>query len=360
MLAELIVIVVILATVGFIYVKGSTIKSFTLLMNALIGSTAALSFFETAGRLILGYGYGGEWVFGGTFIVIFVLVFLLLNVLAEKLAPENVHFGDFPDIAVRSFISIFTGLVIAGAVLIAAALMPIGTKLPYGRFNPQNKNLRPTQPDKGLILNADGFTASLASWFSRGSISGKKSLAVFHPDFINEIHLNRIGINKNNTIITGNQAVEVKAAWLAPAELVSASDNQPLSPPSGKKIVIVRTGISNRNIKDGGAMPESGTMSFTTSQIRLSCKANESANDLTGSAELAFPIGFIRKGNVVEIQNLTNEINLTSKDFSGGKKWYDFVFYISADSVPVMIQFKLNSAAQIGKLVSGDKIPVSL
>ncbi len=357
MLAELIVLVVILATVGFIYVKGSTIKSFLLLMNALISSTVALAFFETAGRMILGYGYGGEWVFGGTFIIIFILVFLLLNILAEKLAPENVHFGDFPDMAVRSFIAIFTGLVIAGAVLIAAALMPIGTKWPYERFNPQNKNLRPTQPDKGLILNADGFTAGLASWFSRGSMSGKKSLAVFHPDFLNAIHLNRIG---NNAIITGNQAVEVKAAWLGAAELISASDNQPLNPPSGKKIVIVRTGISGKGIKDGGTMPKDGTLSFTTSQIRLSCKTSVSANDLTGSAELSFPIGFIRKGNVVEIQNIANEIKLTGKDFSSGKKWYDFVFYISADSVPVMVQFKLNSAAQIGKLVSGDKIPASL
>jgi hypothetical protein len=360
MLAELIVIVVILATISFVYVKGSTIKSFMLLMNALIGSVAALSFFETAGRLILGYGYGGEWVFGGTFIIIFILVFLLLNVLAEKLAPENVHFGDFPDIAVRSFISIFTGLVIAGVVLITAALMPIGIKLPYARFNPQNKNILPTQPDKGLILNADGFTASLASWFSSGSMSGKKSLAVFHPDFINEIHLNRLGRNKTNPIITGNQAVEVKAAWLAPDEVVSALSASDNPPPSDKRTVIVRTGFSGKSMEDGGITVSSSPVSFIMAQIRLLCKHSDSADDLTGSGKTIYPVGFIKKGNIAELKNITDELRITGQDFSGSMKWYDFVFYVPDDSVPVMLQFKLNSAAPVSRLVSGDKIPASL
>jgi hypothetical protein len=360
MLAELIVIAVILATIGFVYLKGTTIKSFLLLINGFISSTIALAFFETAGRMILGYGYGGQWVFGGSFIFIFIIVFALLNALADKLAPENVSFGDFPDRALRSFIAIFAGLVIAGVILIAAALMPIGTKWPYERFDPQNKNLRPAGPDKGLILNADGFTAGLASWFSRGSMSGKNSFAVFHPDFLNEIHLNRIGNNETNPIMAGNQAIEVKAAWIAPAELLSASDNQPLSPDSGKKIVIVRAGLSNKSIKDGGAVPESGKLSFIMAQVRLVCKNSDSADNLIGSGEIAYPVGFIKNRNTAERKNITDEIKLTGADFSGGIKWFDFIFYIPADTNPVMLQFKLNAAAEVGKLASGDKIPASL
>lgn len=360
MLAELIVIAVILATIGFAYLKGSTIKLFLLLVNGFISSTIALAFFETAGRMILGYGYGGQWVFGGSFILIFIVVFLLLNILTNELAPENVYFGDFPDRAIRSFIAIFAGLVIAGVILIAAALMPIETKWPYERFNPQNKNLRPADPDKGLILNADGFTAGLVSWFSRGSMSGKNSLAVFHPDFLNEIHLNRIGNSETNLIMAGNRAIEVKAAWIAPAELLSASDNQLLSPDTGKKIAIVRAGISSGTIKDGGAVPESGTMSFTMAQVRLICKSSDSANNLTGGGELVYPVGFIKSGNIAEHKNITDEIELTGKDFSGGSKWYDFIFYVPDDTVPVMLQFKLNAAAHVGKMVSGDKIPASL
>lgn len=360
MLTELIVIIVILATVGFVYLKGSVVKVFLLLINGLISSTAAFAFFETAGRIILGYGYGGQWVFGGSFIFIFILVFVLLNALANKFAPTDIYFGDFSDRAIRSFIAIFAGLVFAGVILIAAALMPIGTKWPYERFDPQDKNLRPDDPSKTLILNADGFTTGLASWFSRGSMSGKKSFAVFHPDFLNEIHLNRIGEDKNNLTIAGTQAIQVKAAWFPPAEILSASDNTPLSPGSGKKIVIVRAGLNSSKIKDGGVMTGDFSIAFTMGQVRLSCKSSDSADNLTGSAEIVYPAGFIRNGNIAELKNITDEIKAVVADFSGGMKWYDFIFYIPADTVPVMLEFKLNAAAEIGRLVSGDKIPASL
>ena len=359
MLGELIVILVIVATVAYIYLTGSAIKSFLLLVNGLISSTVALAFFETAGRMIL--RYGGQWAFGGSFILIFVIVFALLNALTGKLAPENVYFGDYPDKAVRSFIAIFAGLVLAGVLLITITLMPVGTKLPYERFNPQNKNLRPDEPDKKLILNADGFVVSAASWFSRGSMSGKNSLAVFHPDFLNEIYLNRIGQDEGNLATMGAQAVQVKDAWIAPAELLSASDNQPLSPGPGKKVVIVRAGLNSRKIADGGIMTEYSSTAFTMVHIRLSCKNSDSADNLTGSGEMVYPVGFIRNGNIVECKNLNDEIKLSGSDFAdGGIKWFDFVFYVPADTVPVMLQFKLNAVAQIGKLVSGDKIPASL
>ena len=362
MLAEFIVIVVILATVGFAYLKGTTIKSFLLLINGFISSTIALAFFETVGRMILGHGYGGQWVFGGSFILIFIIVFLLLNILTDKLTPENVYFGDSPDKAIRSFIAIFAGFVIAGVILITIALMPVGTKWPYERFNPQNKNLRPDEPDKKLILNADGFVVSAASWFSRSSMSGKNSLAVFHPDFLNEIYLNRIGQDESNIAIAGAQAVQVKDAWIAPAELLSAPDNQPLSPDPGKKVVIVRAGLNSRKIEDGGMMTEYSSTAFTMVHVRLLCKNSDSADNLTGSGEIVYPVGFISNGNIAELKNITDEIKLSGSDFSSadGIKWFDFVFYVPADTAPVMLQFKLNAVAQIGKLVSGDKIPASL
>ena len=94
MLAELIVIVVILATVAFMYFKGSAIKSFLLFMNASISSAVAFAFFETAGRIIISYGFGGEWVFAGSFILIFVIIFVLLNILAGKLMSADIYFND--------------------------------------------------------------------------------------------------------------------------------------------------------------------------------------------------------------------------------------------------------------------------
>jgi hypothetical protein len=362
MIAELIVLVVILATAGFMYLKGSVVKSFLLFINAIISSTVALALFETAARLIIGHGYGGQWVLGGCFIFVFILAFIIMNALTDKLAPADIHFTDLIDRIARSSIAVLTGLTIAGTLLITAALMPIGTSWPYQRFDPQNKNLRPQEPDKGLILDADGFTAGLASWFSRGSMSGSKSFATFHPDFLNEIYSNRIGGDSDNFIMAGNEAVEVKAAWEpnSTTKLVSVTDNKPLDVKPGTKTVIVRTGLKSGSIKDGGAMTEDKKLTFTTAQVRLICKARDLADNLSGRGYTVWPVGFVRNETVVELKNFTEEIKLNPAEFSGGTKWYDFVFYIPSDTKPVLLEFKLNAAAEVRKMVSGDKIPPPL
>ena len=63
MLAELVVILVILITVAFIYLKGTVIKAFLLLINTFVASTVAFAYFETLGRLIIGYGFLSELAF---------------------------------------------------------------------------------------------------------------------------------------------------------------------------------------------------------------------------------------------------------------------------------------------------------
>jgi hypothetical protein len=355
MIAELIVLVVILATAGFMYLKGSVLKSFLLFINALISSAVALAFFETAAKIIIGYGYGGQWVLGGSLIFIFIVIFAIMNALTDKLAPaDGIHFTDLIDKIARSSIAIFTGLAIAGTLLITAALMPIGTSWPYQRFDPHNKNLQPQEPDKGLILDADGFTAGLASWFSRGSMCSSKSLAVFHPEFLNEIYSNRIGEDSSNLTIAGAEAVEVKAAWEpnSTTKLVYAAENKPLDAKSGTKIIIVRTGLKSSSVKDGGAMTEDRKLTFTTAQVKLICKTRDSDN-LGGSGYIVWPVGFVRNETIVEGKNPGEEIKLLPADFSGGTKWYDFVFYIPADTKPVLLEFKLNAAAEVGKMRNG-------
>jgi len=354
MIAELVVIVVIFATVGFIYLKGTIVKSFLLFINIIVASSLAFAFFETAGRMIAGYGYGGEWIFGGSFLIIFIVTSILLNTLTDKLMPADLYLGDLQDKIIRSLIAVFTGLAIAGVILTAVAMMPIGTKWPYERFAADNKNISPTEPEKTLLLNADGFITSFSSWLSRGSMSGKKSLATFHPDLLNEIHLNRIRQDAGNSIIAGSDAVTVKSARLAPAGLISASDNQPLNPTSGTKAVIVQAGLDSRTIKEGGVFTKDNKGAFTLAQVRLLCKTTDSADNLGGSSTVVWPVGFLRGENIVDRKNLTDETKLNLSEFSSGTKWFDFVFYIPADSVPVMLQFKLNAVAPVVKLLRSE------
>ncbi len=57
---------------------------------------------------------------------------------------------------------------------------------------------------------------------------------------------------------------------------------------------------------------------------------------------------------------LAEEISLARSDFSGGAKWFDFVFNVPASTVPVLLEFKQNAVAKVPPLVSGDKIPAQL
>jgi hypothetical protein len=334
MLAELIVILIILATVGFIYLKGTVIKALLFLINAFVASTVAFAYFETLGRLIIGHGMVVEWALAIVLILTFALVLAILSAVSGKLVPADIdiYFSDFADRVIKCLIAAFAGFVIAGVVLTTAAMAPIGTSWPYERFS---SNSRPREPDKTLILNADGFVTSFTSWLSRGSMSGKKSLAVFHPDFLNEIYMNRLGYDKDNSAVAGEYAISVETAWTPQTELISALDNQPMSEGPQAKAVIVKARTDD---------------TFTMSQVRLVCKESGSADNFRGSGQVVWPVGYIQKENIVDRKNLSEKVAL---------KQLDFVFYIPANTVPVMLQFKQNAVAWVGKLTSGNNPPAT-
>jgi hypothetical protein len=329
MYAELIVILVIISTVAFVYLKSSVIKAFVLLINVIVSAAVAFAYFETLGRIIIGYDLVIAWVLPASLIVIFALTLAILNAIGAKLAPADIYLSEFADKIIRSLIAAFVGLAIAGVILTAVALMPISTQLPYERFSPTVTSF--TEPDKQLILNADGFITAVSSWLSRGSLSGQKSFAVFHPDFLNEIYLDRIGTDSQNSPVAGSSAVSVSAAWDSETDLVSSSDNQPLNE-RGRPIIV-------KAVTEG---------SFTMSQVRLISKAAGFDNDYTGTAEVAWPIGYITSGNAVDKKNLSEKVTM---------RQLDFVFYITPGTVPVMLQYKLNADPAAFKLTSNPQAP---
>ncbi|MBN1788128.1 MAG: CvpA family protein [Sedimentisphaerales bacterium] len=347
MLGELIVFITILIVVAFVYVKGAIIKASLLLISTLAATAVTFGFFENLAKLIISHGFIISIALPVSFILLFAATMIILNILIGKLVTAELSYNKMTDNIVKCLIASFTGFIIAGIILIAASMMPLG-KLPYQRFTKNVTNS--IKPDKKLILNADGFVTGLFSWLSRGSMSSNKSFATLHPDFINEIHLNKLGWDKDNKPYTGAEAVSVKAAWKPEAELVSLSDNQPINT-SGKKAIIVRVLISLNTIQEGGARPDREIMAFTLAQVGLVCKDSDSANNLGGKGIIIRPIGYLNGENIVEEKNLTERIE---------SKELDIVFLIPPDTAPVVLKFKQNGAASIQKLVSGEKIPPPL
>jgi hypothetical protein len=362
MWAVLAILIVVVSTVGYLYLKATFLKSFMMLMASLLACIITFTYFEKLAGLLLGYGYGGQWTHPVVFVLLFLLTFAILTAIIDKLIVQNILFGDRLDLAGRVFFGLLLGFFFSGMLLITVGMMPIPAKWPYERFEIVSETtiINPDAPKK-VLLNPDGFVAGLYSWISQGSLSGKKSFAVFHADYIDQLHLNRSKPKDSEIIIiTGADSLRVKAAWEPLAGLTDSADNKPLAQNPGTRHIVVRAAIKSGEIKEGGAMDDDGIVSFTLAQIRLICKSKDQVQKLTGSAKVVPPVGYIKIAGLVENKSLAEEIKLNRSDFSGGLRWFDFVFNVPSASVPVLLEFKQNAVANIPPMAVGDKIPEQL
>ena len=358
MWAILAILIVVISATGHQYLKSTLLKSFLTLMSALLACIITFTYFEKLAAILLSYGYGGQWAQPSVFILLFLLTFVIFVSISEKLIVQNLILGDRLDLGGRMFFGAILGFLLSGMLLTAAGMMPIPSEWPYARFPAASKttDIDPAKAGK-VLLNPDGFISGLYSWISQGSLSGKKSFAVLHADYIDQIHLNRHKTDSEITIITGTDSLRVKAAWEPQGALKGSSSENPFTEKTGTRPIIVRAAIKSGEIKDGGAMNEKGIVSFTLAQLRLICKPKDSTPDMTGSATVAYALGYIKSKNVVEIKSLADEIKLSRSDFSGGSKWFDFVFEVPNTLVPVLLEFKQNAVAKVPPLSGSDKIP---
>jgi len=231
-------------------------------------------------------------------------------------------------------------------------MAPLSTSYPYQRFDAARPD---AERPKKVLFNADGFATGWFGIVSSGSFSGKRSFATLHPDFVDQVFLNRHEIADGISIITVSDAVEIpkkKAAWLAP-EGLKDSDGKPVSLKSGHSLTIVRVGIKKKAIKDAGR--------FTLSQLRLVCKQKSRAkNPLAGKAKNVYPIGYLKTKDQLQVKQLNDQIVLERADFDGTVRWIDFAFYVPNGFIPVLVEFKQNSIAQVPSPVTSEQAPPAL
>lgn len=338
-MASLLVVLIILGSAAYQYLKGTLIKSFTMMVIAICASVIAFGHFELLARILINRQMFVAWAQPLCFVLLFVLAFAILQAIAAQLTSQPIDLGFWPERIGSVVCGLVLGLILSGLLLTTLAMSPLSSENPYQRFNPQN--LDAEKPAKAL-LNADGFTTGWFSLISSGSLSGKKSFAVFHPAFLDQVFLNRHGIAEDIPIITGAGAIEIpnkKAVWPAPQALKDSS-GQSLPQKSGHNLNIVRIGILAKAIKDGGI--------FTLSQLRVICKKKSDLKRLfSGRGKPVYPIGYLKTAEQLQIKRLDEQIKVARVDFKGSVRWIDFAFYIPEGSVPVLVEFKQNNLAQL-------------
>jgi len=285
------------------------------------------------------------------------------------LTRQPVDLGFLPERIGRVVCGLFLGLILAGLLLTALEMAPLQIKYPYQRFDGKRHK---------VLLNADGFATRLFSIVSGGSFSGKRSFSTIHPDYLDQLYLNR-QISGTSILTSKSPAISVpskQAVWPA-SESLSEQVNQLVSglnlqgklkdeltgklismPPISNNYqpTIVRVGIKRSALT---TKTKINVGAFILSQLRLICKQQGYDEDpLAGTRINVYPIGHLKAADQIQV---STEIEINRNDFEGNasEKWIDFVFCVPRDYVPVLVEFKQNSIVEIrpSAIVTADKAP---
>jgi hypothetical protein len=294
------------------------------------------------------------WAQALSFLLLFVLTFAILQTGIIQLTHQTVDLGITPERIGRSVLGIILGFIVSGVLLIFLALAPLPNKYPYLRF--EQRNIKLDSPGKAFP-NVDGLVTGIFSLVSNGSFSGKRSFSAMHPNFLNQVYLNRLE-NDVSLVSSISPAIELPrdaAVWPAPENLktqveqlssqgkLSRSPGRPAD--SRYDLMVARIGISENALKSQSKIT-AGT--FTLSQLRLICKSRLQKGDAqTGKGQNVYPIGYLKTAN--EIETGSKIVLKQKEDFPGDirTKYIDFLFAVPGGSVPVMVEFKLNNVVQI-------------
>jgi len=375
-LASLSVVLIILGCAAYQYFRGTFVRAFATIIIAVCAIVAAFGFFEVLANVFISRGADSRflplvpWAQTLCFALLFIVVFGTLQTGVMFLTRQPIDLGFLPERIGRAVCGIFLGLLLSGFLLTALEMAPLSNKYPYERFDEKRHK---------VLLNADGFATGLFSIISRGSLSGKRSFATIHPNYLDQLYLNR-QISGNSILTSKSPAISVpskQAVWPAPesinekvGEIVSQLNRQgklkdeltgklismpPISSdyqPTIVRVGIKRSVLSTKDKINGGA--------FILPQLRLICKQQGYGEDpLAGAGINIYPIGHLKAADQIQV---STEIKIDSKnDFKDNarEKWIDFVFCVPKNYVPVLVEFKQNSIVEIrpSAIVTADKAP---
>ncbi|MEE9370674.1 MAG: CvpA family protein, partial [Sedimentisphaerales bacterium] len=350
-MAALLIILIIAGCVAYLLLKSTLVKSFTVLITTVSAAIIAFAFFELLSNVFIGRNIIVPWAQPLSFILLFILSFAILQTIAAQLARKRFELGLLTERIGRVICGIFLGLIVSGLLLTALAMAPIPTKYPYQRFDRSNPNAE--KPDK-VLFNADGFVTRCFGIVSSGGFSGKRSFALLHPAFLDQVFLNRHNFADDVSIITSPEAIKIqkKAVWPAPQDIKDL-DGRPIPSKSAHSLTIIRVGFSNKILKK--------SPTFTLSQLRLVCKRkDDSKKPLAGKGINIYPIGYLRTASQLLTKRLNDKIELERADFKTSVCEIDFAFYLPNGFVPVLVEFKQNSIAGAPPPVTPEQAPPPL
>ena len=104
-------LVIMAGCAAYLFLKGTLAQGVTMIFNALIAGFAAFGFFEMLTRYLIKYSPGiAVWAPMICFLLLFVLVFAILQAAAMQINKEKIDFGKLPEQIGRPVAGVILGL----------------------------------------------------------------------------------------------------------------------------------------------------------------------------------------------------------------------------------------------------------
>ncbi len=326
MIGTAITIILTLLIIAQFYLKQTVITSLCLLLSCFIGMMTAFGFYHYPASFMISRGFLPAWMSGLSFIFLFGAGFGVCYAVSSQLAGANIKFGDIPKVAATLICGLITGVIVSGCFIIFVSFLPMNPKIPYARFNPESVTL--SNP-KSMLVPSDKIAAGLFGWISQGSFGTKKNFNSVNAGFLDRLHLSRIMAKEGVYPVTGNDAVAISNT--------REKDGQ----------IAIDVGISDDEIKEGGARSPDGNISFVIAQARILCESRSNPEAI----KIIYPVAYIldkkyNEANPLDVVTFERS-HISSKKTFGRAAWIRLVYDVPSGYKPSVLQFKQNAIAAV-------------
>jgi hypothetical protein len=346
-MTTLLVFIVIAGCAAYFVLNSTILRAFGTLLCTLLGLIAAYAYFEVLASVLLSKKPElGATTYAISFGVIFIIAFMLLLTIAQQIKVAKVDLGPLTEKVGRGILGFIIGIMFAGVLLTILNAAPLPEAYPYQRFEANNPQL---DKPNSAFLNADGFTAGIFKSLSGKSLGGKISFAAIHPQLPNDLYLNRVAM-KNSISSNADKGLKIdkKAVWLV-GDSLKDIENAPVSPATGKRLVVVRFGLNQKAFKD--------VSPFKMYQVRCIGVDGSAKNKFKADGTAFYAIGYLTKEQTVTKKHAGNAIKLVKGNFADAVCYIDFIFEIPTDVEPAFAAFKLDNIVELPKITAGDQVP---
>jgi hypothetical protein len=337
---------------------------------AIVSAVVALSFHETLLEGPLA-GMSPNWMPTLVLLGLFALSYIILRTIFDKIIPGGIMLPALADRIGGAVMGLVAGCFGLGIVVIAAQLMPFGSSIGgYTRYQVKSERIVtvPGNPGSGSRGNArtgaffdevdtdqfddskrskllvpvdDVVVDTVAHLSDKGALSADKPFHSIHPDYLQEIFGQRLGIQVSaarsilNSASKGQTAVEVIGVYTAPAFSPAQIVDHEFTKMRETPLKISAVGSDRRvvvRLKFNSTPEPDRMLRLGPAAVRLVApRPSETSDELVPRNH--YPIGTIEPNGLLYANKIDDflfiDVPAKKVDGSEGPAEVDFVFQVS-------------------------------